>query len=204
MAATRRSVFRSEEDSMWRKPAEGKPSSESYNQPVSSSAPVENSQGPQPSPAPAPPAPSRSLADSAPVALGGNVSKITSGLKINGEISGSADLYIDGEVQGKLRLGNARVTVGPNGRVQADIEAREIVVEGKVDGNLKAGERAHFGSSSRVNGSVMTPRIGIDDGARLRGKVETVQAVPARPTSSGIKQEATETLQPVEASAKGE
>lgn len=187
---------------MWRKPAEGKPSSESYNQPVSTSAPVENLHAPQPSPAP--PAPSRSLADSAPVALGNNASRITSGLKINGEISGSADLYIDGEVQGKLRLGNARVTVGPNGRVQADIEAREIVVEGKVDGNLKAGERAHFGSSSRVNGSVMTPRIGIDDGARLRGKVETVQAAPARPTSSGIKQEATETLQPVEASAKGE
>jgi cytoskeletal protein CcmA (bactofilin family) len=187
---------------MWRKPAEGKPSSESYNQPVSSSAPVENSHAPQVSPAP--PAPSRSLADSAPVALGSNASKITSGLKIHGEISGSADLYIDGEVQGQLRLGNARVTVGPNGRVQADIEAREIVVEGKVDGNLKAGERAHFGASSRVNGSVMTPRIGIDDGARLRGKVETVQAAPARPTSSSIKQEAPETLQPVEASAKGE
>jgi cytoskeletal protein CcmA (bactofilin family) len=187
---------------MWRKPAEGKPSSEPYNQPVSSSAPVENSPAPQPSPAP--PAPSRSLADSAPVALGNNASKITSGLKINGEISGSADLYIDGEVQGKLRLGNARVTVGPSGHVQADIEAREIVVEGTVDGNLKAGERAHFGSSSRVNGSVMTPRIGIDDGARLRGKVETVQAAPARSSTSGMKQEATETLQPVEASAKGE
>lgn len=187
---------------MWRKPAEGKPSSESYNQPVASSAPVEYSHAPQPS-AP-PPAPSRSSADSAPVALGNTASRITSGLKINGEISGSADLFIDGELQGKLHLANARVTVGPNGRVQADIEAREIVVEGKVDGNLKASERAHFGSSSRVNGSVMTPRIGIDDGARLRGKVETVPAAPVRPTSSGIKQEATETLQPVEASVKGE
>ncbi|MGB9070823.1 MAG: polymer-forming cytoskeletal protein [Candidatus Acidiferrales bacterium] len=202
MAATRRSVFRSEEDSMWRKPAEGKPSSESYNQPVASAAPNEYSPAPQA--LAAPPAPSRSSAESAPVALGNNASKITSGLKINGEISGSADLFIDGELQGKLRLANARVTVGPNGRVQADIEAREIVVEGKVDGNLKASERAHFGSSSRVNGSVMTPRIGIDDGARLRGKVETVPTAPVRPTSSGIKQEATETLQPVEASVKGE
>jgi cytoskeletal protein CcmA (bactofilin family) len=87
--------------------------------------------------------------------------------------------------------------------VQADIEAREIVIEGVVNGNLKAGERAHFGSSSRVNGSVLTPRIGIDDGARLRGKVETVQPIPDRETSS-VKQQATETLQPVEASAKGE
>jgi cytoskeletal protein CcmA (bactofilin family) len=204
MAATRRSIFRSEEDSMWRKPAEGKPSPESYNQPVSSSAPAENSHPPQPSYASAPPASSRPSGESAPVALGNNASKITAGLKINGEISGSADLFIDGEVKGKLRLGNARVTVGPQGRVEADIEAREIVVEGTVNGNLKADERAHFGSSSRVNGSVMTPRIGIDDGARLRGKVETVQATPARPISSGTKQEATEALQPVEASVKGE
>jgi cytoskeletal protein CcmA (bactofilin family) len=191
---------------MWRKTPEGKPSSESYNQPISSSTPVENSH-PVPSYSSAPSAPSaspRSSAEPAPVTLGSNASKITSGLKINGEVSGSADLYVDGEVQGKLRLSGARVTVGPNGRVQADIEAREIVVNGTVNGNLKAAERAHFGSSSRVNGSVLTPRIGIDDGARLRGKVETVQAAPARESSSSSKQEATETLQPVEASAQGE
>jgi cytoskeletal protein CcmA (bactofilin family) len=189
---------------MWRKPSEGKPSSESYN-PSSSGAPaVENFQSTPPSYAPAPSAPSRSSVEPAPASLGGNASKITSGLKINGEISGSADLYIDGEVQGKLRLGNARVTVGPNGRVQADIEAREIMIDGTVNGNLKAGERAHFGSSSRVNGSVLTPRIGIDDGARLRGKVETVQAAPARESSSSAKPQATETLQPVEASVKSE
>ncbi len=189
---------------MWRKTSEGKPSSESYNQPASSSSPVENSYSAPPTYAPAPPPPSRPSAEPAPVSLGSNSSKITSGLKINGEITGSADLYIDGEVQGKLLLGNARVTVGPNGKVQADIEAREIVIDGSVNGNLKAAERAHFGSSSRVNGSVLTPRIGIDDGARLRGKVETVQATPARESSSGVRQQATETLQPVEASVKSE
>jgi cytoskeletal protein CcmA (bactofilin family) len=107
-------------------------------------------------------------------------------------------------VQGKLRLGNARVTVGPNGRVRADIEAREIVIDGTVNGNLKAGERAHFGSSSRVEGSVTTPRIGIDDGARLRGNVETVQTMPAREAATGSERQATETFQPVEASVKGE
>jgi len=188
---------------MWRKPSEGKPSSESYNQPASNSSAVEKLPSAPPSYSPAPAA-SRSSVESSPASLGSNASKITSGLKINGEISGSADLYIDGEVQGKLRLVNARVTVGPNGRVQADIEAREIMIDGTVNGNLKAGERAHFGSSSRVNGSVLTPRIGIDDGARLRGKVETVQAAPARESASSVKQQATETLQPVEASVKSE
>jgi len=187
---------------MWRKPSEGKPSSESYNQPVSSYTPVEKS-----NPAPASYAPQPAASRPAPESssLGGSASKITSGLKINGEISGTADLYIDGEIQGKLRLGNARVTVGPNGRVEADIEAREIVIDGTVNGNLKASERAHFGSSCRVNGSVTTPRIGIDDGARLRGKVETLKAAPARESSApASKQQPAETLQPVEAGAKSE
>jgi cytoskeletal protein CcmA (bactofilin family) len=187
---------------MWRKPAEGKPSSESYNQPVPASMPVENSRASAASYTP--PAPSRLSVESAPATLGSSSSKISSGLKISGEISGSADLYIDGEVQGKLRLGGARITVGPNGRVQADIEAREIVIDGTVNGNLKASERAHFGASSRVNGTVLTPRIGIDDGARLRGKVETVQAAPPREASVSTKQQASEALQPVEASVEGE
>jgi cytoskeletal protein CcmA (bactofilin family) len=73
-----------------------------------------------------------------------------------------------------------------------------------VNGNLKASERAHFGSSCRVTGSVVTPRIGIDDGARLRGKVETVTATPSREISTSVRQQATETLQPVEVSVKGE
>ena len=186
---------------MWRKPSDGKPSSESYNQPVSASTPVENLRATAPSYSPPS---SRPSVESAPATLGSHSSKISAGLKIHGEISGSADLYIDGEVEGKLRLGNARLTVGPNGRVQADIEAREIVIDGTVNGNLKASERAHFGSSSRVNGTVLTPRIGIDDGARLRGKVETVPAAPAREISSSVRQQATDTLQTVEASVQSE
>jgi cytoskeletal protein CcmA (bactofilin family) len=109
---------------------------------------------------------------------------IAAGLKISGEISGTSDLYIDGETQGKVRLPNARVTVGPNGRVQADIEAREIIIEGTVQGNLKAGERLHLGAASRVQGSVLTPRFAIEDGARLRGKVEMVRIGASQSASS--------------------
>jgi cytoskeletal protein CcmA (bactofilin family) len=99
-------------------------------------------------------------------------STITSGLRIHGEFSGDSDLYIDGEAKGKIRLLRSRVSVGPNGKVQADIEARDIVVEGAVQGNLKASESVRLGPSSRVQGSLVTPRVAIDDGARLRGKVE--------------------------------
>jgi cytoskeletal protein CcmA (bactofilin family) len=107
-------------------------------------------------------------------------SRIGSGLKIRGEISGTSDMYIDGDVQGKVRIGAGRLTVGSNGRVQADIEAREIIVNGSVLGNLKAADRVQLGSSGSVQGSVITPRIGIDDGARLRGNVETARATDSQ------------------------
>lgn len=125
-----------------------------------------------PSPAPAAAAPVYS-----PAPLPSNVdSRIGAGLKIRGEITGSSDMYIDGDVQGKIRVGSGRLTVGPSGRVQADLEAREIVVNGTVLGNLKATDRVQLGSSGSVQGGVVTPRIGIDDGARLRGNVETARA----------------------------
>ncbi len=191
---------------MWRKSPEGKPSSESYNPSVS--APVA-SQDSVPVPASRVPSqvqttpPPRTTA-SAAASTSSTASKISSGLKINGELSGDSDIYIDGEVQGKIRLGNTRVTIGPNGKVQADIEAREIVIDGTVQGNLKAGESAHFGASSRVTGSVLTPRIGIDDGARLRGKVETTPAKPAREIPVAVKEQAPADFQPVVANVEGE
>jgi cytoskeletal protein CcmA (bactofilin family) len=75
-------------------------------------------------------------------------------------------------VQGNIRLPAARVCVGPQGSVKADIEAREIVIEGMAHGTLKAAENIHLGASSRVQGTVLAPRIGIEDGARLSGKVD--------------------------------
>jgi cytoskeletal protein CcmA (bactofilin family) len=109
-----------------------------------------------------------------PVGSGG-ASTISAGLKIKGEITGTSDLTIEGETQGKVRLVNGRVTVGASGRVTADIEARDIVVNGKVQGNLKASESVRLGPASHVEGSILTPRIGIDDGARLRGNVEMIR-----------------------------
>ena len=133
--------------------------------------------------------------------------RIQAGLKIHGEISGNSDLYIDGELQGKIRLGNARVVIGPNGKVQADIEAGGITIEGSLQGNIKATESVRLGPSSLVQGSVVTPRIGIDDGARLRGKVEMVKAgssaspsIVAEPTRAAE----TEAPRPIAASAKAE
>lgn len=104
-------------------------------------------------------------------------SRISAGLKIKGEISGTADIWIDGQVEGKVRVAAGRLTVGPSGKVQADVEAREIVVNGMLLGNLKATDRVQLGASGTVRGGVTSPRIGIEDGAQLSGKVETGPAV---------------------------
>src|ERR1700693_5998172 len=169
---------------MWNKSAEAKPSSQASEPsvPVIPAPAASTQQTPDTAAAPPTPQNSAPVPPAAPSST--SVTTIAAGLKISGEISGTSDLYIDGETQGKVRLPNARVTVGPNGRVQADIEAREIIVEGTVQGNLKAGERLHLGAGSRMQGSVLTPRFAIEDGARLRGKVEMVRIGGSQSASS--------------------
>src|ERR1700735_3612263 len=170
-------------NSMWNKSTEAKASSQAAVPIIP--APEASAQQTQPVSTPTAPPP---VAYSAPqISVQPNVmTTIASGLKINGEISGSSDLYIDGETQGKIRLADSRVTVGPNGRVQADIEAREIIIEGSVQGNLKAGELLHLGASSKVQGSVLTPQIAIEDGPRLRGKVEMVRTGAASQSAAVV------------------
>jgi cytoskeletal protein CcmA (bactofilin family) len=107
-------------------------------------------------------------------------SAISAGLRFRGEFTGHSDLLIDGEVQGNIRLSNSKVTVGPHGSVQADIDAREIVIEGKIRGNLNASESVRLGPKSDVQGSMLTPRVAIEDGARLRGKVEMIRPGEAK------------------------
>jgi cytoskeletal protein CcmA (bactofilin family) len=110
-------------------------------------------------------------------------SRISAGLKIRGEISGTADIWIDGDVEGKVRVASGRLTVGTSGRVQADVEAREIMVNGQLIGNLKAADRVQIGPSGSVTGGVISPRIGIDDGGQLSGKVETSRAGESQPVA---------------------
>jgi cytoskeletal protein CcmA (bactofilin family) len=179
---------------MWRKPAEAKPSSQSLESTTSVPAKIQT-EAPAttpPTPAaeipPAPPANSASLTPPtqpaapavAPPPTARGISRISSGIRINGEISGNDDLYIDGQAEGQFHFPQSKVIVGPNGKVQANIEAREIVIEGTVKGDLKASAGVQLGGSSRVQGSLTTPRISIDDGARLRGKVEMTRATDAK------------------------
>jgi cytoskeletal protein CcmA (bactofilin family) len=91
---------------------------------------------------------------------------------IKGELSGSEDLYIDGQVEGTIDLKNFSLTVGPNGKVKANINAKAIIIQGTVDGSLSASDRLDLRKSAVVTGDVTTQRIAIEEGAFLKGKVD--------------------------------
>jgi cytoskeletal protein CcmA (bactofilin family) len=93
-------------------------------------------------------------------------------LVIKGEVTGSESLYIDGRVEGSINLSGNRVTVGRNGVVSANINAREIVVLGKVRGNLTASDRVDIRSDGSLTGDVIAARISIEDGAFFKGGID--------------------------------
>jgi cytoskeletal protein CcmA (bactofilin family) len=93
-------------------------------------------------------------------------------LVVKGEVSGSESLYIDGKVEGAINLPGNRVTVGRNGQVAANITAREIVVLGKVRGNVNASDRVDIRSEGSLTGDVTAQRISIEDGAFFKGGID--------------------------------
>jgi cytoskeletal protein CcmA (bactofilin family) len=91
---------------------------------------------------------------------------------IKGELSGSEDLYLDGQVEGSITLKGNSLTVGPNGQVKASVEAKGIVVQGKLEGNIQASDRVDLRKSAVVTGDITTQRISIEEGAFLKGKID--------------------------------
>ena len=93
-------------------------------------------------------------------------------LVIKGEISGSEALYIDGRIEGKITMPESRVTIGRNGKVDASIQAREVVVMGKVTGNIECSDRVDIRAEGSVHGDISTTRISVEDGAALKGGIQ--------------------------------
>ena len=93
-------------------------------------------------------------------------------LVIKGEISGSEALYIDGRIEGKINMPESRVTIGRNGKVDASIQAREVVVMGKVTGNIECSDRVDIRAEGSVHGDISTTRISVEDGASLKGGIQ--------------------------------
>jgi cytoskeletal protein CcmA (bactofilin family) len=93
-------------------------------------------------------------------------------LVIKGEVSGGESLYIDGRIEGTINLNDNRVTIGRNGTVAANINAREVVIMGKVTGNIECTDRLDIRSEGSLTGDVVTQRISVEDGAFLKGSVQ--------------------------------
>jgi cytoskeletal protein CcmA (bactofilin family) len=91
---------------------------------------------------------------------------------IKGELSGSEDLYVDGQVEGSIELSGNRLIIGPHGQVRANVNAKGVIVQGKLDGNIRASERAELTKSAIAVGDIITQRIAIEEGAFFKGKVD--------------------------------
>jgi cytoskeletal protein CcmA (bactofilin family) len=108
------------------------------------------------------------------------VAHIGKSVLVKGELSGSEDLYLDGEVEGSVELRGHNLTVGPNGRVRAHIRAKEVMVHGKVDGNVNA-DRVELKKSAIHVGNIVTQRVIIEEGAFFKGSIDVQREQKAEP-----------------------
>src|ERR1051326_7268803 len=102
----------------------------------------------------------------------GDVGHIGKSVQIRGELTGSEDLYLDGEVQGTIDLRDHSLIIGPNGKIKAAITARDLVVHGRIEGNVTASGRVELRKSCTLIGDISTQRIVIEDGAFFKGAID--------------------------------
>jgi cytoskeletal protein CcmA (bactofilin family) len=97
---------------------------------------------------------------------------IGSSIKIEGNLSGGEDLLVEGQVKGKIDLGQHSITIGKKGRIKADIHGRSIIVMGEVNGNLFGSEQIILRKSSKVRGDLFAPRVSLEDESDFKGSID--------------------------------
>lgn len=98
---------------------------------------------------------------------------------IKGELNGSEDLTIEGHVEGRIELRDHVLTIGPNGRIKAEVFAKAVVVLGEVTGNVTASEKVDIRDNGSVDGDIVSPRVAIAEGAHFRGSVDMQRGAAA-------------------------
>jgi cytoskeletal protein CcmA (bactofilin family) len=129
---------------------------------------------PRPTVTPPPPAPGRAPAPSSPARLGPS-------LALEGKLSGEEDLLVEGRFRGEIQVPEHQVTVGSDGRVEGEVRACAIVVEGEVRGNLTATQQVLVRASGRVHGDIRAPRVALDQGCRFKGAIDMEPNAKATP-----------------------
>src|ERR1700733_11617797 len=154
---------------MWNKRKEEEYPPKAPEEPPAAASPIKEN-----TPMSTNPAPSHHATDSrGPAVIGKSV-------MIKGQIFSREDLTIDGEVEGSVELHEHRLTVGPHGKLQAGVKAREIVVLGSVHGNVEASDKIDIRKDARLVGDIKTARIVIEDGAYFKGSIDIVRPEAAR------------------------
>jgi cytoskeletal protein CcmA (bactofilin family) len=157
--------------------------------PEDNRAPVNPAQSAQPASAPVPAAATTSHKEvhRPPVeAHPADVGHIGKSVVIRGELTGNEDLYLDGEVEGNINLRDHKLVIGPNGKIKATIVARDVVVHGRVEGNVAASERVELKRASTLMGDVATHRIVIEDGAVFKGSIDIKEQREAKETRKPV------------------
>jgi cytoskeletal protein CcmA (bactofilin family) len=118
------------------------------------------------------------------MAVDNSPARIGKSIVICGEVKGSEDLILDGRVEGTVNLAENRLTIGPNANVAADLTAKDVLVMGRVQGNIVATGRVELRAGCNLEGDIRALRLAIEDNAVFRGKVDLTQAVSKAPDTA--------------------
>src|SRR5438445_7844822 len=145
----------------------------------------------QPTAAPQPPAPAQAGAPGPRSELSHSMEKdivnIGKSVVIKGELNGSEDLTIEGHVEGTIQLRDHVLTIGPNGRIKAQVFAKSVIVLGEVTGNVTASDKVDIRDNGSVDGDIVSPRVAIAEGAHFRGSVDMQRKAGAAPQEKAPK-----------------
>jgi cytoskeletal protein CcmA (bactofilin family) len=174
---------------MWKRDEAVKPTS---SQPVSTPAPVV-SQPATAQPAAAPQPEIRRIER--------DMVNIGKSVVIKGELNGSEDLTVEGHVEGRIELKDHVLTIGPNGKIKAQVFAKAVIVLGEVNGNVTASEKVDIRDGGSVDGDIIAPRVAIAEGAHFRGSVDMQRkgqpaATSAQPSKTTVSQATSSQAQP--------
>lgn len=133
---------------------------------------------PPAAPAAPPAAPANPPTEVRPAMIERDRVNIGKSVVIKGELSGSEDLTIEGHCEGKIELRDNVLTIGPNGKIRAEIYAKSVIVLGEVVGNVTASEKVDIRDNGSVDGDIVSPRVAIAEGAHFRGSVDMQRGAP--------------------------
>jgi cytoskeletal protein CcmA (bactofilin family) len=126
------------------------------------------------------------------------VVNIGQSIHIKGELTGNEDLTIEGKVEGKIFLKDHNLTIGANGKITAEIQAKTVMVVGEVVGNITADDKVEVAASGTMRGDIAAPRVVLADGAKFKGTID-MDRKPGAPATA----HKSERLEPVGAGASG-